>query len=372
MASPAVIDIEHLLKPIAGELPTGSDPREDASPLSTYQVIKTARYAARDAEKNNLYNEGNSDADEHWRKIISEAPKLLAEQAKDLDVATWYTEALTRRYGFSGLRDAFQLIEGLVSQYWDNLYPMPDEDGIETRVAQLAGLNGKSSDGVLIAPIRRIPITEGYTPGPFAFYQYQQAIELERTSNEDAREAKAEKLGFTLATIEQAVAATSSDFFVDLLEDIAQAVSSCRNLERLFEGYCGRDDAPSMRALVNVLEECSSAVNHLAKHLLPLPVEEVAETASGDTQDTTSGKTAGGAKNVVVEAINSREVAFKQLLEIAQFFKKTEPHSPVSHALEKAVKWGNMALEELIVELIPDEAARKHFTMLTGVKHIED
>ena len=127
-----------------------------------------------------------------------------------------------------------------------------------------------------------------------------------------------------------------------------------------------------MRALVNVLEECSSAVNHLAKHLLPLPVEEVAETASGDMQDTTSGKTAGGAKNVVVEAINSREVAFKQLLEIAQFFKKTEPHSPVSHALEKAVKWGNMALEELIVEWIPDEAARKHFTMLTGVKHIED
>ena len=372
MASPAVIDIDSLLQPIPGELPAGSDPREDSSPLSIYQAIKIARYAARDAEKNNLYSEvNNNDADEHWRKIITDAPKLLSGQAKDLDVATWYTEALTRRYGFAGLRDAFRLIEGLIAQYWDGLYPMPDEDGVETRVAQLAGLNGKSSDGVLIAPIRRIPITEGYSPGPFAFYQYQQAVELERISNEDTKESKAEKLGFTLESIQQAVAATDVSFFIDLLEDVELTIASCRNIERMFEELCGRDDAPSMRALVNVLDECVSAVNHLAKHLLPSPddfsQDETSESLMLDDKAADSG-----VKNRVQEVIHSREVAFKQLIEIAQFFKKTEPHSPVSYALEKAVKWGNMALEELIVELIPDDSARKHFSMLTGVKLVED
>ncbi len=371
MASPAVIDIESLLQPIDGEFATGSDPRDDSSPLSSYQIIKTARYAARDAEKNNLYNDGASDADEHWRKIINEAPKLLTEKAKDLDVVTWYTEALTRRYGFSGLRDALLLVEGLIERYWDNLYPMPDEDGIETRVAQFAGLNGKSSDGVLIAPIRRIPITGGYTPGPFAFYQYQQAVELERISNEDAKESKAAQLGFSFASIEQVVAATDSQFFVDLLDDIAQMVNSCRNLETSFENHCGRDEAPSMRALINVLQECASAVNHMAKHLLPVAEElvepELAVDAEGAPQ--TAAQARAAAKD---EAIINRESAFKKLIEIAQFFKKTEPHSPVSYALEKAVKWGNMALDELIVELIPDDTARKHFTMLTGVNDLEN
>ena len=75
---------------------------------------------------------------------------------------------------------------------------------------------------------------------------------------------------------------------------------------------------------------------------------------------------------VKVGAINSREAAFKQLLDIAQFFRKTEPHSPVSYVLEKAVKWGNMPLNELIVELIPDSSSRERYSELTGVKSNED
>lgn len=373
MASPAIIDIESLLKPITGEPLASRDPRADSSPLSTYQTIKTARFAARDAEKNNLYSEGTSDADEHWRKVIAEAPKLLEEQAKDLDVATWFTEALTRRYGFTGLRDALKLIEGLVEYHWNNLYPMPDEDGIETRVAQFAGLSGRSGDGVLIAPIRRIPITEGYSPGPFAYFQYQQAVELERISNEDAKENRTEKLGFSLHAIEQAIALTDNYFFINLLDDIALAIESCRAIEQALERLCGVDDAPSMRALINVLEECNSAVNHLAKHLLPIIAPEQPAAAGNESFfNNHQPNNAQETSLVMAGAIQTRETAFKQLIEISHFFKKTEPHSPVSYALEKAVKWGNMPLEELIVELIPDETARRHFTMLTGVKSIED
>lgn len=376
MASSAVLDISEFLNPISEDRPTGEDLRLDASPLSSYQTIKTARYAARDAEKNNLYNEGSGEADEYWRKILTLAPKILREESKDLEVATWLTEAMVRRYGFQGLRDSMQLIEGLLGQFWDNLYPTPDEDGIETRVAPLAGLNGTSNEGVLIAPIRRIPLTEGYTPGPFAYYQYQQAVDLERITNEDAREAKAEKLGFTLAHIEQAVAESSESFFVDLLDDIATTIDSCRGIEKLLDNLCGSDDAPSTRAIITTLEECRAAVNHIAKHKLPVAVDVAAHeeenpadsAAASATRATNTGNTA----SVIANALVSRDAAFKQLLEIAQFFRKTEPHSPVSYALEKAVKWGNMSLEELIVELIPDSSSRKHFSELTGVKSNED
>jgi type VI secretion system protein ImpA len=375
MASSAILDIPEFLNPISEDRPTGEDLRLDASPLSSYQTIKTARYAARDAEKNNLYNEGSGEADEYWRKILTLAPKILREESKDLEVATWLTEAMVRRYGFQGLRDSMQLIESLLGQFWENLYPMPDEDGVETRVAPLAGLNGTSNEGVLIAPIRRIPLTEGYTPGPFAYYQYQQAIDLERITNEDAREAKAEKLGFTLANIEQAVAESNESFFVDLLDDIAITIDSCRATEKLLDNFCGSDDAPSTRAIIATLEECRAAVNHIAKHKLPVVADVAAHEEEGSTDGTAASATRANTSNtanVIANALVSRDAAFKQLLEIAQFFRKTEPHSPVSYALEKAVKWGNMSLEDLIVELIPDSSSRKHFSELTGVKSNED
>ena len=72
--------------------------------------------------------------------------------------------------------------------------------------------------------------------------------------------------------------------------------------------------------------------------------------------------------NENMDAVHSREVAFHQLHLISEFFKKTEPHSPISYILSKAVKWGNMPLNELIGELIPDTASREYYSSLTGVK----
>ena len=371
MASAAILNIQQLLQPISDDQPTGQDLRLDASPLSSYQTVKTARYAARDAEKNNLYSESNNEADEYWRKILTLAPKILIEESKDLEVAAWLAEAMVRRYGFHGLRESLQLIEGLLNQYWENLFPTPDEDGIETRVAPLAGLNGTSNEGVLIAPIRRAPLTEGYAPGPYAYYQYQQAIELERTTNDDAREAKAEKLGFTIANIEVAVAESDETFFANLMEDMTTAIESCRSIEKLLDSVCGSDDAPSTRAIIATVEQCRSAVTHVAKHKLPVAEEPQFEGENALAIENNT-KNATGSVNPVANALVSRDAAFKQLLEIAQFFRKTEPHSPISYALEKAVKWGNMSLEDLIVELIPDSSSRKHFSELTGVKSNED
>lgn len=371
MASSPILDFTSLLAPISTDNPAGIDLRLDSSPLSNYQTIKTARYAARDAEKNNLYRESNGEADEQWRKILSLAPGLLTRESKDLEVATWLTEALIRRNGFQGMRDAFLLIEGLIENFWDHLYPMPDEeDGIETRISPLAGLNGTANEGVLIAPIRRVPLTEGYSPGPFAYWQYQQAVELERTTNEDVRISKAEKLGFTLADIERAVEESTQSFIVDQFDDINEIISCSKRVEKLLDQLCGSEHSPSMRAIVSALEECRAALNHIAKH--KLPIEAVPDVVIEETpESTTSGATkpaVAGATNALV----SREAAFKQLLDIAKFFRTTEPHSPVSYALEKAVKWGNMPLDELIVELIPDSSSRKHFSELTGVKTNED
>lgn len=372
MASSETFSIHDLLEAISVDQPHGEDQRLNPSPLCTYQSIKTARYAARDAEKNSIYNQGENDADEHWRKIISLAPQLLKSESKDLEVATWFTEAMVRRHGFAGLRDSLHLIDGLIEHFWDGLYPEPDEDGIETRVAPLAGLNGTSSEGVLITPLRKTPITEGFSPGPFAYYQYQQAIEAERTSNEDAKQSKIDKLGFSLSVIEQSIADSSDIYFLNLVDDIQSSITWAKSIENRLDALCGHD-APSTRAIVNCLEEIKSAIHHLAKHRLP--VEEIAQPVDATIGDADMMSTPNSSKTSLPLSDSlplTRDLAFKRLLELADFFRRTEPHSPISYALEKAVKWGNMSLEQLIVELIPDSTSRRHFSELTGVKTDED
>ena len=44
----------------------------------------------------------------------------------------------------------------------------------------------------------------------------------------------------------------------------------------------------------------------------------------------------------------------RRLATIAQFFQRTEPHSPVAYLVQRAVRWGEMPLENWLDEVIPD------------------
>jgi len=332
MASPEIVDIDSLLEPISEDNPAGSDIREDSSPTSPFYAIKDARNAARAAERNSLFDGGSSEADENWRKIMELAPDILKNNAKDLEIASWYTEALVRRYGFQGLRDGFTLLRGLIENYWDDLYPMPDEDGLETRVAPLIGLNGEGAEGVLIAPIRNAPITEGTSTGPYNFWQYQQALDVQKITDEEQRAEKAAKVGFSIEDIEKAVAESSDSFYVDLLHDLEHCIDEYSKASDMLDQHCGIHEAPPTSNILGVLKDCLGAVKHIGKHKLPTVEEETEVSAESDAAEGGGTATSAAARGPV----QSREQAFRQLAEISAFFRKTEPHSPISYVLEKA------------------------------------
>ena len=367
MASEEIIQLDSLLQPISEDNPVGEDIREDSSPTSPYYSIKDARNAARAAERNNMFDGDSSEADDQWRKLLDLAPDILQNHAKDLEVASWYTEALVRRYGFQGMRDGFKLIHGLIDQYWDNLYPLPDEDGVETRVASLTGLNGEGAEGVLIAPIRNIEITQGNEPGPFSFWKYQQALDVEKIIDEEAKADKASKLGFSNEDVERAVTESSEDFFVNLRDDITISIDTFKEIGSKLDEYCGINDAPPISNIINILGDCLGAVNHIGKY--KMPSDDVAESDSAESiEDSAASSDSGGQVQQASGPVRSREDAFKKLIEISEFFRKTEPHSPISYILERAVKWGDMPLDDLMKELIPDSSARDFYGSLTGVK----
>ena len=69
--------------------------------------------------------------------------------------------------------------------------------------------------------------------------------------------------------------------------------------------------------------------------------------------------------------VRTREDAFRALLQVAEYFKRTEPHSPVAYALEQAVRWGRMPLPDLLTELIPEPSAREQIFKVVGIRQPE-
>lgn len=368
MSSPSLINIAALIIPFEGVLSVGNDLREDPSYTSEYSQIKDARRAARDAERNNMFDGDSNEALEHWQKIIILAPKLIQTQSKDLEVACWLTEALVRKHGFQGLRDGFTLIHQLIKNFWEaGLYPAEDEDGIETRVASIAGLNGEGADGVLLSPIRNSAITEDASYSPFSLWQYSQAVDISRVENSDKKNSLLEKNGFSMDDIEKAVNQSSSEFYIALFDDIDICLTEYRAIKTLLIDYCGNYDAPSTNKIIELLEDAKSALNHIAKAKLPAITTKMT-TDEMQVKEKKPSTASATSINTMNEPLNSRDDAFKQLNAISEYFLKTEPHSPISYILSKAIKWGNMPLEELMQELIPDSSSREVYGSLTGVK----
>jgi type VI secretion system protein ImpA len=65
--------------------------------------------------------------------------------------------------------------------------------------------------------------------------------------------------------------------------------------------------------------------------------------------------------------LHSREQALQQLREVAAFFRRTEPHSPVAYLADKAARWGEMPLHQWLQAVLKDPGALAHVDELLGV-----
>jgi type VI secretion system protein ImpA len=367
MPSPQVLDFAKLLTPIPGEKRTGTDLRADPSPNSAYYVIKDARSTARAAERQLVLNEDEALANRpDWRPVLQHGTAALAEKSKDLEITAYMIEALVRQQGFPGLRDGFRLAREMVEQYWDEIYPLPDEDGLETRVAALTGLNGEDAEGTLIVPIAKVPITDKTSVGALACTHYQEAVALGKMADPKARDKKLAQGAISMEAFQKAVGESSPTFFVNLVDDIKQCSDEYGKLCAALDQRCnGR--APPTANIRAALAACLDTVKDVARHKLEAaPAKDEAGAKDGAAALGADGAPAAARANP--DVIQTREEAFRQLLKVAEFFRRTEPHTPVSYALEQVVRWGRMPLPELLAELIPEEASRKNLFKQVGIK----
>lgn len=370
MSLEPVIDVAAILEPIPGENPAGIDPRENPSSASPYYRLKDARAAARAVERSAI--DADAPIPDEWGLVIDLGLTMLTSQAKDLEAATWLTEALIRVEGYVGLRDGLTVLLGFVETFWDELYPQPDEDGLEIRISPVAGLAGSGATGTLDRPIRNTPLTDGAT-GSFSFWHYEQANDLEKISDPDRRAARIETGTITLETFRKSLQETPPAVLRDTLATLGECEATLKRLSDALDEKAGMD-APSFTPLQELLSAVSGGLRFVAGDRIAL-AEQPAETVAAGAPAAVGSPGVAGIGPALVRRpgeFDSRDEALTLLGQIGAYFRRTEPHSPLSYTIEDAVRRARLTLPELLKELAESPEHMQHIMMAAGIKVISE
>lgn len=362
----AILDLQSLLSPIGDAAPCGRDPRLDTSPVSPYQVMKDARRDAADQDR--AFERGFATAEEtraaqqaqrrSWATILQRGPEILGSVGKDFEIAVWLTEGLLRLHGLAGLRDGLDLTAGLVEQYWDGMFPGPelDEDAAEARLVPILALAGSVRECRLVPALRRVGLSDAENGDPVTLWELDRA-------------APAAADGAAAVAIDARLERSSPEFMRDLADDAQACLGAVARLGTALDARCGAAAAPGFSGLKEMVERIALAIARYVPVTAasgaepaaePAPAPESAEAGEAPAASVPPARAAGPAPL-------DRSTALRQLLEIAQFFRRTEPHSPLAYAIENLVRRGQLTLPELIEELIDDDGARQKYYITAGI-----
>ena len=360
MATPETVEIAPLLAPISDDQPAGESLLYDP----VFDELKTA---VRGSGRSQL-EEGDA-APPDWRAVLGLARNVLASRSKDLQVAAWLTEALTRTYGFAGLRDGLRVLRGLQESFWETLHPQIEDGDLEFRAGRLTYLNESSAGAArdsLGAAIEAIPITNGSAGEAFGYVDYRDSRDVENLGRQDP-----EKYGAALAAgrlsgeqWDRAVTASRRAFYEPVYADANEALEECDRLQATVSERFGKN-APSLLNVRKSIEDARDLVWRILeekRRLEPDPADEVAEPGAAPA--------AGGAQPSGPLPLDPRDRAdaVRRLGAVAAFFKRTEPHSPVSYLVQKAMRWADMPLDAWLQEVLADETAMGRVREMLGIK----
>ncbi len=364
-----VIDLDAMLQPIEGDNPAG----ESLQYIGLYDEIREARRA----DDNLALGDWQTNlkvAD--WRKVIDLSVPALTNQSKDIQIGAWLGEALAKQYGFAGARDVMRLLKGFHEYFWDYLYPEIDEGDMEARGNALAWM-----DRQMALALKETPITN--VPGQsYNFIQYEDSKKFDIPENFDMLGSdEQEKYNILKRQAEtehrvmgdmwrKSYNTTRRAFYEDTILTLNECWESYQELDRIMDEKFG-NQTPGLGEIRKTLDDIKTAVERFVKEKRiqePDPSDAVAgggEVGEDGIISYEGGGVMGGGGGG--GPLRSRQDALKRLGEVAEYFRRTEPHSPVAYLVNRAVKWGQMPLDSWLAEVIKDETTLGNLRELLGI-----
>ena len=339
---------EDILTPIPGDNPSGSNLRH--API--YDQVKEAR-RNEDATPQGDWEREIKTAD--YQSVVKLAQEALATQSKDLQLAVWLAEALIYQEGVPGLCAGISLLQGLIENFWDSVYPELDEGDAEYRATPLEWFGNYFDPSKGSSPafaVRRVPITRS----GFDWFQYKTSrsvpSEADAQGNEskaEARKTAVEEGKLTPEEFDNAFRETPKTFYRQLESDFKTASESLETLDRVSKDKFG-DAAPGYRELKRALEEVANSVRILLTEKLKLDPDPVEPS-----ETSVEGVEGAGAEAISVDGVleegtelsgnlelRTRQDALRLLIASARFLRRSDPSDSVPYLMVRALRWGEL------------------------------
>jgi len=326
---------EALLNPIRPDQPSG----EDLSFSPELDAITLARKSDDPSLDQGEWVTDLKEAD--WEFVVKRCSLLLETKSKDLRLAVWLAEAGAKKHQMRGLAEALLVLAGLLERFWDaGLYPESDGNDHDQRVGNLGWILAR-----IPALVREMPVTDG-NGKRYSSLEFDTA-----RKNPNHPQLK-------LPEMEAAKRANSPKFKSAFADDAQYLVEALRALEVAADLRLGQD-SPGFAAARDALQTMV--------HLMPAAAATQPQFLELDNEldlplmplQVVTGPPG---------AISSRAQALAQLRAVAEFFRRAEPHSPVSYFADKAAKAGEQDLHAWLRSVIKDPASMAHIEEMLGVR----
>jgi len=323
------VQIEALLTPIAADEPCGADLAYDAD----FMALEQAAQGKREQQFGDTIVPA---VEPNWVDVRTRAEALCA-RTKDLRVAALLTRALQQQSGVIGLSEGLTLLQQLLEQYWDTVYPrldVEDDNDPTMRLNALAALI--DSDGMLrdlraanlIPPsahgrvtVRDILVASGKLPaggeGDLTPGQIHGVIQNAAAQHEASIQAARQGLA--------------------AIQAMQSQLNERLGVERSL------DLKPMTEILDVVVKTCDSALN----------VADAGDAGSSAAQAAMEGGGDAGT-GISVGNIRSREDAVRVLERVCEFMERTEPSNPAPLLIRRAQRLVSKNFIEIIEDLAPE------------------
>lgn len=300
-----------------------------------------------------------------WPGVVRLCEELLSTQTKDLRLAGWMTEALSHTRGFTGMAQGLDVCAGLCESFWDGLHPQPDEDApadepaerFEQRIGNLGWLLTQLAE---VAQTQ--PLIVGKAEGAAYGRRVIEAVRSRKASDYDNTAEPGEE------QIALALAQTPGPALLASLEGTQTALASLARLQAVIDGHLGVH-GPNFSATRDALKDTQHMLTRFAKDRgLLAPASDMDTDSPGDTGASTGSVPSAAGTAFTGGAPASRAQALAQLRVVAEFFRRTEPHSPVAYLADKAAQWGEVPLHLWLRSVMKDQASLAQIEEMLGVE----
>lgn len=349
------ITVDDWLNPIRDDAPGG----DDVSLGDGFDRIREARRADDASLSQGDWQHELKVA--NWREVIDLAGRILSTQSKDLQAAVWLGEALIAQHHLDGARAACELLAQLQERYWDTMHPRIEDGDLDERSAKLAWFIDYGAQA-----LGRLPLTAGNPGMGLTDWQISREVDNLSRQNAQAYQAALDEGKPTGEVFDKALDTTPNELLLQRLDDANAGLAAFAQFKAVSDARFGRD-GPSFARLEDSFKRIQQILAKVAKAkgLLQEVSVTTPDNAAPDPSADSSAPApvaSGAALQLTGNDAASKAAAIRALTEIAAWFHRAEPHSPVPFLLDRAIAWADMPLDAWLAEVVSDP------NTLTGIR----